>query len=98
MIWPRRPGWWRRGGVMGSAPGREAGQRRVGGQIHGQQRLEVFDGASLGEISEDPAQVMIGLEAAGLGGLDEAIKVGGGLRARHGVMEDPILSIMHTFA
>ena len=82
MVWPRRPGWGRRGGVMGSAPGREAGQRRVGGKIHGQQRLEVFDGASLGEIGEDPAQVMIGLEAAGLGGLDEAIEVGGGLRAR----------------
>jgi hypothetical protein len=40
---------------------------------------------------------MIGLEAAGLGGLDEAIEVGGGLRARHGVMEEPILSIMESF-
>ena len=28
MVSPRRPGWGRRGGVMGSAPGREAGQRR----------------------------------------------------------------------
>ena len=97
MIWPRRPGWGRRGGVMGSAPGREAGQRRVGGQIHGQQRLEVFDGASLGEISEDPAQVMIGLEAAGLGGLDQAIKIGGGLGAGHGVMEEPVAAIMESF-
>ena len=92
MVWPRRPGWGRRGGVMGSAPGREAGQRRVGGKIHGQQRLEVFDGASLGEIGEDPAQVMIGLKPYRLAGLDEAIEVGGGLRAGFGVTEEPIPS------
>ena len=60
--------------------------------------LEVFEGTGPGKIGEDPAQGMIGLEATGLTGFDEAIQVGGGLGAGHGVMEKPILSIMHTFA
>ncbi len=41
---------------------------------------------------------MRGLKPCRLTGLDETIKVGGGLRARHGVMEEPILSIMQSFA
>ena len=47
-----------------------------GGQIHGQHqpygrqwRLEVFEGTGLEEINEDPAQAMVGLEAAGLEGM-----------------------------
>ena len=43
--------------------------------------LEVFEGTGPGKIGEDPAQGMIGLEAAGLTGFDEAIEVGGGLGA-----------------
>ena len=57
----------RRDAVRRSGPG--STQCRVGGEIHGQQRLEVCEGAGLGEIGEDPAQVMIGLETTGLGGL-----------------------------
>ena len=57
----------RRDAVRRSGPG--LAQSWVGGQIHGQQRLDVFEGAGLGEIGEDPAQVMIGLETTGLGGL-----------------------------
>ena len=79
-------------------------QCRVGDKVHGQHRpcgrqwgLEVFEGTGPGEISEDPAQVMIGLEAAGLGGLDQAIKIGGGLGAGHGVMEEPVAPLMESF-
>ena len=52
--------------------------------------LKVFEGTGPGEIGEDSAQGMIGLEAAGLTGFDEAIQVGGGLRAGHTVMEEPV--------
>ena len=85
----------RRDAVRRSGPG--LAQSRIGGQIHGQQRLDVFEGTGPGEISEDPAQVMIGLEAAGLGGLDQAIKIGGGLGAGHGVMEEPVAPLMESF-
>ena len=92
----------RRNAVRRSGAG--STQRRVGGKIHGQHqpcgrqwRLEVFEGTGLGEISEDPAEVMVGLEAAGLGGLDEAIKIGGGLGAGHGVMEEPMAAIIESF-
>ena len=77
---------------MRSATGCKAGQRGVGNERMRQQGLEVFDGAGPGEIGEDSAQVMIGLKPYRLAGLDEAIEVGGGLRARHGVMEEPIPS------
>ena len=60
----------RRNAVRRSGAG--STQRRVAGEVHGQQGLEVFEGAGLGEIGEDPAQVMVGLEAAGLGGLCRA--------------------------
>ena len=86
----------RRDAVRRSAAG--PAQCRVGDKVHGQQGLEVFEGTGPGEISEDPAQVMIGLEAAGLTGLDEAIQVGGGLGAGHTVMKEPVLSIMQSFA
>ena len=85
----------RRDAVRRSAAG--PAQRRVGDKVHGQQSLEVLEGAGPGEIGEDPAQVMIGLEAAGLGGLDQAIKIGGGLGAGHGVMEEPVAAIMESF-
>ena len=85
----------RRDAVRRSGPG--LAQRWVGGQIHGQQGLKVFEGAGLGEIGEDPAQVMIGFEATGLGGLDEAIQVGGGLGTGYGVMEEPIPTIIESF-
>ena len=85
----------RRDAVRRSAA--RSAQRRVGDKVHGQQRLDVFEGAGPGEIGEDPAQVMIGLEAAGLGGLDQAIKIGGCLGAGHGVMEEPVAAIMESF-
>ena len=85
----------RRDAVRRSAAG--PAQCRVGDKVHGQQGLEVFEGTGPGEISEDPAQVMIGLEAAGLGGLDQAIKIGGGLGAGHGVMEEPMAAIIESF-
>ena len=47
----------RRDAVRRSGPG--LAQRWVGGQIHGQQGLKVFEGAGLGEIGEDPAQAML---------------------------------------
>ena len=62
--------------------GAGSAQCRVGGEVHGQHQpygrqwgLEVFEGAGLGEIGEDPTQVMTGLEATGPGGLDEAIRL-----------------------
>jgi hypothetical protein len=44
------------------------------------------------ERGEDEAQVSVGLEGAGLGGLDEAVEVGAGVCAADGVGEEPVLA------
>ena len=44
------------------------------------------------------AQVLVGLEAAGLGGFDERVQVGAGLGAGDGVAEQPVLPVMRSSA
>ena len=57
-----------------------------------EQRLDLGEGGGARQRGEDVAQVGGGLEAVGLGGLDEAVEVRAGLGAADGVGEESVLA------
>jgi YD repeat-containing protein len=61
-------------------------------EVSREQGLEVGERLGAREFSEDEAQVSVGFEAVGLGGLDHAVEVGAGVGAAGGVGEEPVLA------
>ena len=47
----------------------------------GEQGLDLLDGLRVGEVGKDLGEVGVGFEAVDLGGLDEAVEVGGSVGA-----------------